>query len=139
MRLADLEPKFFRYDIHVELVTVIVGDGQTWRECGCPTEEVTRLREYHVDVALLTEAQGVRFLCPKCYVVNGGPVGTHCIDVSFAGRGVPAGHGTRSHGEDRRWAASGTGLSDLTLSPSILVEGGCAWHGHLTQGAVTTC
>ena len=47
--LRDLEAKFVRYaprDGHV----------------------------YHHEVATLAESQGVRFLCPKCFAANNGPV-----------------------------------------------------------------
>jgi hypothetical protein len=90
-------------------------------------------------VDTLAEAQGIWFLCPKCFAANGGAVGTHAIDVSFAGRGVADNQG--SHGRDgqpTRWAVSGTGFEDLTLSPSIDLAGrdgkGCCWHGFVTHG-----
>lgn len=79
------------------------------------------------------QAQGVRFLCPACFVANGGPVGTHSILCWFRGRGVPD---TETPGP-ARWAASGTGLEDLTLSPSILLTSGCRWHGFVRKGAIT--
>lgn len=33
-----------------------------------------------------------------------------------------------------RWTMSGSSLDDLTLQPSILLKGGCNWHGYLTNG-----
>jgi hypothetical protein len=35
-----------------------------------------------------------------------------------------------------RWQMSGTGLSDLTLSPSVDVGEPSCWHGYITQGEV---
>jgi hypothetical protein len=35
-----------------------------------------------------------------------------------------------------RWQVSGTGLSDLTLSPSVDVGEPSCWHGHITDGEV---
>lgn len=82
------------------------------------------------------EAQGVRFLCPKCFVENGHrPEGVHSIVCWFANKGVPA----EKIPGPARWPATGTGLHDLTLTPSILLLGGCAWHGFITNGEVTSC
>ena len=44
---------------------------------------------HHSLVGTLNEAQGVKFLCPKCFTKNGGNVGTHSIMVWFRDRGVP--------------------------------------------------
>lgn len=45
--------------------------------------------EYHIPVDRLEEAQGVRFLCPKCFAANGGKVGTHRVVCWSRSRGVP--------------------------------------------------
>jgi len=80
------------------------------------------------DVDSLTEAQGVCFECPQCH--------GHSVLIWFRERGVPAGK-TPGPG---RWMASGTGLDDLTLSPSINLTGpGCGWHGFVNGGQVTSC
>lgn len=79
------------------------------------------------------DAQGVRFLCPKCFAENGGPVGTHSVLVPFKDRGVPA----DAMPQMPRWEASGTGFNDLTTTPSILILGGCGWHGFITNGDVS--
>lgn len=110
MKLAELEPQFLRY---------VVEDG---REC-----------LHHVDT--LAEAQGIFLLCPKCFEANHGPVGTHAVICWFRDRGVPA----EAVPGPARWGALGTGLDDLTLSPSVQLLGGCRWHGFITSGAVTTC
>lgn len=80
------------------------------------------------------EAQGILFLCPKCFVENKGPVGTHCVLVWFRDRGVPP-----EFQPTPRWVVSGTGMSDLTTSPSIHIRTGCGYHGFLTNGEATSC
>jgi len=86
----------------------------------------------------LAEADGILFLCPKCYAANGGQrPGVHSVICWFRGR-VPddalPGPG--------RWTPSGTGLDDLTFIPGdppracsvLLTGGGCDWHGFVTNG-----
>ena len=77
----------------------------------------------------LAVADGIRFLCPKCFVANGGVEGTHAILIPFLGRAM-GGYG---------WQVSGTSFSDLTLRPSIAIyvaKGGCGFHGFVTNGEV---
>lgn len=109
MRLTDLNPEF----IHVNEET-----------------KLTKLRK----VETLQEANGVMFVCPACYVAKGNTViGAHrvlCFDPSVP---VEWGQGPG------RWPMTGTGLHDLTLTPSVLLMGGCGWHGFITQGEVSTC
>lgn len=113
MRLTELEPQFMRYESR---------DGH----------------EYTCPVAGLSEAQGLWFLCPKCFQQNGGSVGTHMCDVTFAGRGALDHHGSRNKdGKPTRWNVSGTDFDNLTTTPSIQIEGGCNWHGYITNGEVT--
>lgn len=89
-------------------------------------------------VATLAEAQGVEFLCPKCYHDEPvGKVGTHMIICWSRSRGVAD---DVSPGPGR-WKMEGTGLEDLTLNAeepngarSVLLTGGCAWHGFVTNG-----
>ncbi len=88
------------------------------------------------EVGQLAEADGLEFLCPKCYVANGGEVGTHrviCWFVCKVPDDVRPGPG--------RWTPQGTGLNDLSFVPSegrshsvLLTGGGCAWHGFVTDG-----
>lgn len=92
-------------------------------------------RSRRTDVPM-AEADGVDFLCPKCFAANGGPVGTHRVICWFAGR-VPD-DATPGPG---RWIPSGTGLDDLTFvgpnAASVLLQGGCAWHGFIRNGEAT--
>jgi hypothetical protein len=72
-------------------------------------------------------ADGIRFLCPRCYEKNGGAAGTHQIRVPFAGRGLG----------QMGWHVAGTSFSDLTLTPSIALPGErCGFHGFITNGEV---
>jgi hypothetical protein len=109
MKLLELEPKFLRYEPR---------DG----------------RQYFVMVESIAEAQGVQFLCPKCWTANGGPVGTHaviCWNPSVPPTLDP---------KPGRWNLVGTGLHDLSLvagSSSIKLLAGCEWHGFVTKGEVT--
>jgi hypothetical protein len=111
MKIAELEPYFIVY----------LSDG------------VKETREISIE-----RAQGLWFLCPKCFAQNSGPVGTHAVQISFESRGVLPSQGTHNkEGKPVRWNVSGTGINDLTLTPSILLEGGCAWHGFISNGEVT--
>ncbi len=114
MRLLDLEPRFVRY--YAQVMN---------------------------DVPLI-EAQGLLFLCPKCFAENNGPVGTHRISVTFEGRGATDEQGSHDKdGKPSRWGVTGTGFDDLTLHPSIHLtnkadeHAGCGWHGFVKNGAAT--
>lgn len=108
MRLIDLEPMFLR------------------------REAANQFRE----VATLAEADGIRFLCPKCFAANKGSVGTHSIicwslSVPQDTRPTPG-----------RWALQGTGFEDLTLvagSSSVALTGGCAAHFFVRSGQIIDC
>lgn len=85
-------------------------------------------------VESLAEADGIIFLCPKCFATNAGPIGTHSVICWFVGK-VP---------DDRvpkpgRWNPQGTGIDDLTFVPpgatSVLLTAGCGWHGFVTNGS----
>lgn len=107
MKLVDLEPAFLK-----------ILDEKTVR-----FEGVT-----------MAEADGIAFLCPKCYAANGGRVGTH--QVWCWRPHVPQ---TVSP-QPGRWEFTGTGFSDLSLvagSSSVKLIGGCEWHGFVQNGEVT--
>jgi len=107
MRLLDLEPQFL----------AVEEPGRTYR---------------HVDT--IEEADGVQFLCPKCFKANGGAVGTHSVQC-WSPKVSP----TETPGPGR-WNLLGTGLHDLTLqagSSSVLLTSGCRWHGFVRNGEVT--
>lgn len=119
MKLSELEPQFYRYETRVEERDTVNGP-------------VTGPREYHIPVQTLAEAQCIFFLCPIC--LNGQH---HQVEVTFAGRGVQDHQGNHnSAGKPTRWQVSGNDFSDLTTTPSILLEGGCFWHGFITNGEI---
>lgn len=124
MRLVpNLQAKFVRYEKRNE----------TTFEGGVV---VQRPRIFLPFVEGIDEAQGVEFLCPKCYANNNGPIGTHAVICWSRSRGVP----DDAEPGPGRWRLVGTGLHDLSLmeepgkSRSVALKGGCAWHGFVTNG-----
>ena len=121
MKLTDLEPQFVRYERRY--VDGVWGD-------------------YLPHANSISEAQGVLFLCPSCFVRNGGAVGTHLIEVSFAGPGVQDHQGSRNRkGAPSRWDVTGTAYTvSHSVSPDqspdcAPAEPACAgWHGYVTNG-----
>lgn len=87
----------------------------------------------------IERAQGLFLWCPCRY----GTDDCHGLLVPFANpRNAPAlpnDHGPVARdGRHPRWTMTGTGLHDLTLTPSIAVGGSPeCWHGYITNGAVT--
>lgn len=125
MKLRALDAQFIRREI---------------RACDdpkCSTVSPHTEHEYHVYVDTLAEADGIQFLCPKCFAAHGGPRGTHRVICWFEGKvadGVEPGPG--------RWNPKGTGIDDLSFVPgaksnSVLLQGGCNWHGFVTNGDAT--
>jgi hypothetical protein len=115
MRLVDLDPSFRRYNVE---------NGKT----------------FFSKVETIGEAHGIEFLCPKCFITNKGAVGTHRVICWSRSRGVP----DDARPRPGRWRIDGTGFYDLTLNAdppgtarSVQLLGGCAWHGHVTNGEVT--
>lgn len=94
----------------------------------------------------LDGADGLILWCPCGYGKPEFPLGgarPHAVIVSFANpRNAPvappkAGSQSR-HGGPSRWTIdSGTGLSDLTLSPSVAVGTPECWHGYIRDGVVS--
>ena len=148
MRLTMLEPRWLRYERRIETYRVHRSDGYAdnpnhRHTDGC-WEEVTGPRDHMPWAQSAVDAQGVEFLCPKCFAAHAGPIGTHGVIVWFRGRGVPddvepgaarpVGHEKSPKGRPaQRWDVSGTNFEDLTIKPSIALEG-CAWHGFITNG-----
>lgn len=84
-----------------------------------------------------SNGQGIRFLCPTCFLKNGGPIGTHSIVCWFADwpDGTPCGVPPDVMPGTFRWKTGGYTVHDLTLTPSI--DGGPGhWHGFITNGEV---
>lgn len=110
VKLTDLEPQFLKW-----------------------TDE-----HHHRDVQTLAEADGILFVCPKCFEENGRErPGVHSVLCWFEGK-VPD-SATPGPG---RWNPTGTGYGDLSFVPgaksnSVLLLNGCGWHGFVTNGEVT--
>ncbi len=139
MRLLDLRPKFLRYEERLDTWEVVERQPSPGEDIAhVPHHAVTGMRDYWAPVERLEEAQGIEFLCPKCFVANGGEVGTHAVVCWSKSRGVP----DKATPGPGRWVLRGTAYSDLTLdaepgkSRSVLLLGGCAWHGFITNGDV---
>lgn len=86
------------------------------------------------DVDTLAEADGIVFLCPKCFAGNGNRrPGVHSVICwrPHVPQSTPPTPG--------RWEFQGAGYHDLSLvagSSSILLKGGCEWHGFITNGEI---
>ena len=143
MRLsADLQARLVRREVRIETRRVVRSEVLAAKPTG-PYDEAdleprTGPTEHIVDVDKLEEADGVWFLCPKCFAGNGGRIGTHAVLCWFVGR-VP----DDVDPKPGRWTPKGTGLSDLTFVPSagrsqsVLLTGGCGWHGFVIDGDAT--
>ena len=107
-------------DIEGQFLTRVVEDGHVY---------------HHYEGVTLLDAHGISFLCPKCFAENNGPVGTHTVICWFEGK-VP----DDAEPGPGRWNPVGTGMDDLTFVPgrkshSVLLIGGCTWHGFVTNGS----
>lgn len=102
------------------------------RACIFVHDEPREHEEWH-PADSFAEADGVHFLCPKCFEANRGPVGTHSV-ICWRPR-VPADVSPKPG----RWEFHGTSLDDLTLvagSSSVLLLGGCAAHFFVRNGRI---
>ena len=115
MRLKDLRPQFLKYTLEGE-------------------------HEMYLHTDNLRSADGIMFLCPKCFEENGNSsVGVHRVICWFRGR-VPD-HVRPNPG---RWTPSGNGFDDLTfvagdppMAVSVALMSGCGWHGFIKDGEAT--
>lgn len=118
MRLRDLEARF---------VKVHIGPPEEHWPTGRPSME-------YMDT--VEGADGIWFLCPKCFAENNGPRGTHMVGCYFVGR-VP----DWLDPSPGRWNPSGKSYDDLTFVPSgaisVALTGGCMWHGFVANGDAT--
>jgi hypothetical protein len=97
--------------------------------------QATGLKAWRNDVPR-AEANGIRFLCPKCFAANGGAEGTHSVICWSPGAPVdirPA---------PGRWRLEGSGFGDLSLvagSSSVQLLGGCDAHFYVDGGLIRMC
>lgn len=86
----------------------------------------------------MAEADGVMFLCPKCFRENGGGKGTHSIICWFVGR-VP----DEETPKPGRWVPNGTSVGNLSFvgpsAASVALAGGCDAHFFVRNGAIEMC
>jgi hypothetical protein len=140
--VLDLEARFLRHAVRVEKRRFVKPEAIAERPNGPYTDVDTFEREgpaeYIPTVDTLAEADGVWFLCPKCYAANGGPVGTHGVICWFVGK-----VSDDVDPKPGRWTPTGTCLDDITFVPSegrshsVLLMGGCGWHGFVVAGAAS--
>lgn len=145
---TDLEARFVRREVRVEPIrrvrqaVIDVLGPEYWKVRPLVDDDLETVEAevvYHPYVDVLAEAQGVMFGCPKCWSDDPpGPIGCHKVLCWFADRGVP----DDAQPGPGRWTPSdqSTSLDDLTFVPSgarshsVLLLGGCGWHGYVSNG-----
>lgn len=93
---------------------------------------------HYETVDKLSLAQGVKLLCPKCYLARGKTkYGVHSVICWFADRKVPPDLAPLPG----RWHPIGTSIDDLEFigpgSFSVQLTAGCMWHGYIKNGRAT--
>lgn len=119
--LTALSPSFKRY-------VAAISDGST--QDGV-TRAIGDLIERFYPTDTLAEAHGIWFDCPLCSPDN--PHGVLCWFPN-APLHPATDLGKNNQKQPVRWSVSGTDYSNLSLSPSIQIQGGCNWHGFITNG-----
>lgn len=103
--------------------------------------EVSQDGKYFRYLDSVEGAQGIMFLCPKCFKANGGRVGTHMVLCWFANpRNAPKVPDNMDP-KPGRWNFQGETIDELTfVGPgafSVLLTSGCNWHGFVKNGDAT--
>jgi len=111
-----------------------------WFEAEFYGEVADQGQSYRRHGSRIDGAQGLFLWCPCHY---GDARRGHGLIIPFANPRnapeVPPEHGPHSARGDAkrpRWRMSGTGLSDLTLAPSVAVGKPECWHGFIQNGVV---
>jgi hypothetical protein len=111
-RLIDLEPEWLRYEKRA--------DGRVYF---VPSD--------------MANAHGIKFLCPKCFAEKPDGVGIHSVICWSRSRGTP----DDAEPGPGRWTFGGERFDNLSLhgdppgNPrSVQLNGGCGWHGYVTEG-----
>ncbi len=128
VKLPELRPQFLRYTTEIRTWTQRNRDGST--------TEVTGPQQIFVNVEAIGDADGIIFLCPKCFAANGGSLGTHSV-VCWSPRVPPD-----ADPKPGRWNLVGTSYADLSLragSSSVLLTGGCNAHFYVERGDIRMC
>lgn len=138
--VPDLEAQFIKHEICIETRRFVKPGVLAERPIGPYTDDDFEARTGPVEgflyVDTLAEADGVWLLCPKCFVDNSGSIGTHAVICWFVDK-----VSDDVDPKPGRWTPTGTGLVDLTFVPSpgrshsVLLTGGCRWHGFVADGA----
>lgn len=123
MRLTDLKPCFIQYKIERVDPALFID--------GILSPSGLRISFPHVE--LLADAHGIEFLCPLC--INTDQHSVICWFEDKVPEDAKPGPG--------RWNPTGTDFNDLSFVPgrrthSVLLLGGCRWHGFITNGEVIT-
>lgn len=122
MRLSDLQPQVKRILFQPYLYMSVDGP-----------KTIEDYPHYYPAMSL-EEADGIWFLCPKCFKDNSGPEGTHAI-ACWRPR-VPQHEHMTGPG---RWEFVGSSFEDLSLfsnPTSVKVEGGCNAHFTVEKGNI---
>jgi hypothetical protein len=126
MRLSELEPSLKKIVVKVEIWDIRNEDGSTGTKTGD--------RYYFHQVDKIEEADGIWFLCPKCFKENNGSIGTHSV-ACWRPR-IPQNDHLTGPG---RWELVGTSFDDLSLvanPTSVKIEGGCNAHFTVSKGEI---
>jgi len=126
MRLSELEPSLKKIERRPDTWTRRKEDGSD--------EQVSGLRTYFVEVQTISEADGIWFLCPKCFRDNGGNVGTH--SVACWRPSIPLSDDLTGPG---RWELVGTDFNNISLvanPTSVQINGGCNAHFTVSNGEI---
>ena len=142
--LGQLDAAFIQHEVRIETRRRIKPEVAKVKLMGPfhddEIEDYTGPQIYMPYVDNLAAAHGVWFLCPKCYLANNGPIGTHRVICWFYGRVTDD-----VEPKPGRWlpGPKSTGLDNLTfvphvLSNSVLLTGGCHAHFFVTDGRCTS-
>jgi hypothetical protein len=136
--LRDLEAKLVRLEVRVEKCRRVRPEVWAVRQEGPFADEDfydwEGPTDHIVEVDAIALADGVMFLCPKCFDDPPiGPIGTHSVICWSPTIG-------QDHGpKPGRWNLVGTSIDDLTLvagSSSVLLQGGCDAHFFVRDGRI---
>jgi hypothetical protein len=85
----------------------------------------------HIRIRQFSDADGLIFQCPSCFIRNGG---SKCVHSIIVWRGhVPLGDPAMG---EARWLFRGTGMGDLTLATKTIKVDSCGAHFAVREGRV---